>query len=291
MGILNRSVKIVLFIITEFAEFCVANSRENSTSNSITRAVWDGGLVETNRRKDAVTASNYLVSIIAHITRHEFEAIVKLKDYYNGLLNRFLFCYVDRSKIEPNPTDIEKVDISVSSAKLAEVFVFLDGYTEASPLVFELTAEANELWNKFYHEHAYGDENPIIDSMGARLPPHAKRIAMIFAVLDKSKVITEKHLQASIDVCEYHASTIRYLFAKDINTLKGFHPKEKKLISFLVSQDEQYASRTEIIKHVFQNNGNAEAWNKLRDQLISDNVISVYERDGKEFWMLTQKHE
>jgi hypothetical protein len=74
---------------------------------------------------------------------------------------------------------------------------------------------AEALWIKRYHK--LSAESPgFVGAITARAEAQALRLAMIYALLDQSRVIKTQHLHAALAVWRYCRDSVRYIFGKSL---------------------------------------------------------------------------
>ena len=80
------------------------HGRENTLS-PVLRTAWDSTPLRTLTRANAMCATDPHISIIGQITPEELRVTTTDVDYASGLLNRFLFVYVERTQLLPHGGD------------------------------------------------------------------------------------------------------------------------------------------------------------------------------------------
>ncbi len=216
------------FFIEE-SEFAVALKNAGRDGNNLSatlRKAWDSKplRVTTKSNKDMVSAPH--VSIVASITVSELQILLTSNDRFNGFANRFLFVAARKSKNLPHggrPIEdrllkelADRVLTAIEAAKsMGEI-----GWDQA----------AYDAWIPLYNELSKVDGGPLMDVLTARAHPQVRRLAMIYALLDQSRVVTLAHLTAANEVWTYCEDSVRFIFGtaagdkigvKILNLLKG----------------------------------------------------------------------
>ena len=113
----------------------------SATLSALVREAWDGGELSILTRKSPLTVYGANVAVLGHVTSEELRRRLDATEIANGLGNRFLFVWVERSKRLPSggtiPMDgLEALGVEVRHAILRARCI---GMLERSP-------EAEALW-------------------------------------------------------------------------------------------------------------------------------------------------
>lgn len=198
--------KRLLVFEGEFASVQKVLAREGNTLSAVLRSLWDGGSACIKTKNNPCRTSGAHISLIAHVTRDEFLRRLDPSELAGGLMNRFLFVAVRRSKILPDGGHPLRVEIEA----LAEEFGAAAAFgREDRELRFD--DEAHELWLRVYgvlsteHDGRYG-------AATARAEAQTRRISMLYAVLDRSPLIRVQHLVAALALWDYCDRSARHVF-------------------------------------------------------------------------------
>lgn len=202
------SDKRLLLVESEYAGVLKVMTRRGNTLSPTIRRAWDQGNLESLTKNSPARASGAHISIVGHITSHELRRHLTETEAASGFANRHLFCCVRRSKCLP--------DGGQWSESLAEPFV-----EELSNMVafcgalgdFELKRdeEARTCWHEVYPELSEGRLG-MAGAIAARAEAQAMRIAVLYALLDGSVVITKDHLLAGLALWQYCEDSVNYVF-------------------------------------------------------------------------------
>jgi hypothetical protein len=186
---------------SEFASVLSVFARKENTLSAILRNAWDSKTLRTLAKNVGEVASEPHVSIVAHITFDELKSKLAKDDLSNGVANRFLWICAQRSKQLPLGGTLRAADcqdlITQLSARLKLAKTRgLVGFTSA----------AENLWCSIYA--GLNQERPgTLGNVTSRAPAHARRLALIYALLDGADVVDTPHLQAALAFWQYcHAS-------------------------------------------------------------------------------------
>lgn len=235
--------KRLLIIESELARALQVMKREGNTLSAVLREAWDGpAILRSLTKNDNTRASLPHISIIGHITREELRRDLEENSYTNGLVNRFLWVCVRRSKCLPEGSD-EYTSIIDS---LAESLKFVMEWAAAEPHLITFSNEARVEWHRVYP--ILSSEKPgLLGFVTARAEAQVRRLAVLYAVLDCSETIELSHLQAALALFSYCEQSAAYIFGSEIQV---DDPDEVKIIEYLREHGE--CTQTEINNNVFK---------------------------------------
>jgi Bifunctional DNA primase/polymerase, N-terminal/Protein of unknown function (DUF3987) len=242
--------------------FQLAGKRE-SRADIVLRDGWDGkplrNLVK-GKSKDGL--SNSAVCMEPHLTisgdTTKAELIRKMPDGSadNGFGNRFLFCYVYRTKL--CPLGGPPIDWSSEFTRLHEAISWAREIRYVP-----LTKSAEKVWGRMYTEL----DNPgnklqgLAGAMTARSAAHIRRLALIFSLLDEMDVVETRHLHAAKKLWDYCLESARFIFEGST--------REQLLIKRFLEQNGP-ATVPQIRRAVFHDNRKAEWVRAQVNGLIRD---------------------
>jgi len=207
------SDKRLLVIESEFASPLTLMDREKSILSMVLRNAWDDKVLRTMTRNNPLKSTGSHISILGHITQRELRKHLTEEKLGAGIANRFMFALVHRSKVLPHGGKPNPVT-PATMRKLKDAVSFGSTRREI-PLGFEEDLEhglsACELWEEIYEGLSEGAEG-LFGSVTSRAEVHVRRIATLYAVLDRSPVVTVDHLLAGLAVWQYAEDSARYLF-------------------------------------------------------------------------------
>lgn len=203
----------------EFAQVLTVMTREGNTASENIRKAWDGESLEIMTRGNPIVATNPHISILGDITQEELNMKLSAKEGFNGFVNRFLWVFVERCAVRPIggrelnwSVEIEQLEKAVNAA-LSRKRIFLD-------------RNARELWKRFYYRVAEDGTSGLEGAAIGRAEPQVLRIAMLYALLDRSEKIQYEHLKAAIALWQYCEDSARMLFG-------GLSKEQKKIADAL----------------------------------------------------------
>lgn len=195
--------KRLMIIEAEFAKVLTVIRREGNTLSSIIREAWERGDIRTMTRTP-VEAKDAHISLIAHITIDELKRLLNSQEMASGFANRMMFVAVSRSK--ELPFGGKRIDFGPLAKELVGAKQFAKGVQE-----MPRSAAANAIWAENYSDLTR-ERTGLIGDITGRGAPHVLRLAMIYALLDKSRAIKPAHLDAAFEVWRYCKESAEFIF-------------------------------------------------------------------------------
>ena len=197
----------VLVMEPEFARLLRVSAR-SATLSALLRDAWDGADLAILTRKQPLRATNASVAILGHVTGEELRRRLDQTEIANGLANRFLFVWVDRSKRLPNGGRVPLDEIEALGVRVR------DSIERARQLGSLSRSEDAELrWSEIYNG-LDDDVEGVVGSLTARAEAQMLRLSVVYALLDGSSVIDVAHLDAAEAVWQHCEATINRVFAR-----------------------------------------------------------------------------
>lgn len=215
--------KRLLIVEGEFAAPLRAMQRQGNTLSTALRGAWDGTTIAPMTKSNRVVASNPHVGIVGHITKQELGELLSRVDIFNGFANRFLWWCARRSKSLPLARGMAAAQVESFAAMYAERLSAARQLEEV-----EFSGEARKLYVALYDDitEERAGMHAIITS---RAEAQVIRLALTYAILDASAVITTAHLTAAIAAWDYCDASAAYLFGTvDPN------PLERRIVEALM---------------------------------------------------------
>jgi uncharacterized protein DUF3987 len=196
-----------LFLIEEeYAQALTVMTREGNILSPILRQAWDGNPLEPIVKTKPIKCKEPHVSIIGHITPEELQRQLNQCEIANGFANRFLWFYVKRSKIIPDPTGVPDALLKPLIARLQSAFQFAQSVKQMSR-----DPNAAALWKSEYPKLT-GERSGLFATLTERAAPQVIRLSMIYALMDRSSDILEDHLKAALAVSDYSEQSVKMIF-------------------------------------------------------------------------------
>ena len=124
----------------------------------------------------------------------------------NGFANRFLWVCVQRSKFLPEGGDADETALAEVGRELDDVLAWARTSGE-----FSRDDKARAMWRGAYTRLS-GDRYGLAGSLLGRAEAHVLRLSLLYAVLDRSHIITGEHLLAAIALWKYCEQSVEHIF-------------------------------------------------------------------------------
>jgi hypothetical protein len=190
----------------EFSSVLKVINRDGNTASPVVRNAYDTGDLNTLVKNSPNKATGAHISIIGHITKQELLKHLTETEAANGFGNRFLWVYVQRSKVLPEGGNLSDQDLEKFQVRLKEAADFA---RPEKRITFD--DGARQLWHVVYRDLSAGKPG-LLGALIARAEAHVVRIASIYALLDRSSIIRVEHLKAALAVWNYCEQSARHIF-------------------------------------------------------------------------------
>jgi hypothetical protein len=200
--------KRLLVVEPEFASALRVMDREGNTLSAQLRQAWDNGHVGTLTKHRAASAHGVHACLEGHITKEELLRYFSRTEQANGFGNRILWTCVHRQQLLPDGGKLHEIDWMGIQTRLHEAIAFAKDVGEV-----ERNPEARELWHSVYRD-LRAERTGMFGAVTGRAAPQVMRLALVYALLDSSNVITADHLFAALAVWTYCEQSARFLFGE-----------------------------------------------------------------------------
>lgn len=211
VGYLKANEKVgeprALVMESEFGRLLTVMGREGSTLSPMVRDAWDGVPMGRILAREQSIVHSHHVGIVAHVTPVELRAKLSGTDAANGFGNRFIWLAVRRTRLVPFPTSpVEHVDPALFAAVGAAI-------AEAqTPGEVPWSPDARDAWEDLYLELTLHRPWGLLAAMTDRTEAQIVRLALVYALLDRSPVIDVPHLRAARALWDYAVRSVTSLF-------------------------------------------------------------------------------
>ena len=265
--------KLLLLEETEFGNVLNVIKREGNDLSGILRKGWDGdplgnlSMKNRDEQKSFMRASEYHLSINGHITRFELRAKLFENETANGLFNRILWVYSERSRLLPSGGNFKTQDIK---DEIIELIRGVEFASQRRSIRRDEKAEAR--WRDFYFDFAeqVKDDN-YFNKIVSRGDAQTMRLSLLFAALDCSPVIRVDHINAAIAVWNYCFESARWAFC---NT--RFTPKAQRIYDFLDLRPSGQATLSILSTELFKGHTPAAGIREAIDELQNSQVVRIF---------------
>jgi len=245
------------------------------------KVMWGKGTDSSSSRNRPVRVTDGHVSVIGHITMKELVKKLSDIDMASGFGNRFLWLYSERKQLLPRGAPLRLKNFEIEMAWLRECLQWSSEADWSVPI--SMTSEAWDLWeSEGLYAHLGRPRPGVLDELTARAEPQVRRIAIIFALLEKETVVSRQHLEAAHafwDYCERTAAAIWGCAPE--------HETDTKILAALRLMPDGM-SKTELTRKVFSGHISGDDLSKslaglLRACLIKQKKIKKHGRSAVVF--------
>ena len=199
----------LMYHMQEMAGTLATMQREGATLGAVLRQGWDGGALDTSSRQHgAKVASQSHIAVVAHITPADL-AKMDPTTIANGFGSRFLICMARRVRHiglgdGPPPEVVEewgeRLRPLLGAARRGRELRFDPGF--------------KRMWDRYDEDvgDATASRPHPLDTLLARLPVQALRLAVIRASSESRDVLTEDDARTAIAITEYAKRSAEILF-------------------------------------------------------------------------------
>jgi hypothetical protein len=200
----------------EFGSPLTVLAREGNTLSAVIRNAWDDVVLKTLSKNSKETSTESHISIVSGTSEEELMRHLTSAKLGGGLANRFLFLKVRRSKALARGG---KTDIFCGQDKLMRDLIAAINFGRESRAI-ELSEDpedeyegrsAMDLWEEVYAELSEGARG-LFGAVTSRGEAYVRRLATIYAILDRSTSVRMVHLLAALSVWEYNRQSCYLLF-------------------------------------------------------------------------------
>ncbi|MDR3792996.1 MAG: bifunctional DNA primase/polymerase [Terracidiphilus sp.] len=250
--------KRLLCVESELGRALQSAARDGNTLSPVIRLAWDGDALRVLTKNARETCAAPHISIIGHITNTELQRLLTESDAANGFANRFLWVCSTRSKCLPFGGNVDNAALE-SFCECVRNAVEFARKVEA----IAWAPDAAERWEAEYPKLSEGKPG-LFGQVTARAEAQTIRLALLYAVLDKSAEIRLEHLNAALELWRYCEDSAAFIFGASLG-----NPLADAMIELLRAHPDGM-TRTEISNHFGRNKSKA----------ALDTAIAAAQRNG-----------
>ncbi|HAA81537.1 MAG TPA: hypothetical protein DCE09_08300 [Thermoanaerobacter sp.] len=271
--------KRLLVTESEFATILKRMQREGNILSPIIRQAWDGYKIQSLSKNNPAIVTEPHVSIIGHITVEELRNHLRNVELFNGFANRFIWQCVRRSKLLPEGPVVPDAVYNEIIQKLVDVFKWVK---ENKGEIYR-DDEATEFWKVVYPMLTEGKDGTI-GAITSRAEAQVLRLSLLYAILDKSKVIKRRHIESAIAIWQRSEQSVEFVFGdKTGDTIQD---------SIMEALKQKPMTQTEIYRNVFNSNVQAtkikEALQKLSAKGKVTCIVEQTKTKPKKIWVTVE---
>jgi putative DNA primase/helicase len=272
----------------EFGGVLERMKREGNALSSSLRELYDGGSIRPRVKSSRLFATHPHFSMHACITPFELREKLDGNSINNGLANRFLIVWAERTCLVPIPPETDGALVRDLAGRLEKAITFAKNRYPGGDINphrmserITLTPEAEELYRQEYADLKGRD------SMGAtvtvlleRRPAITLRLAALFALTDRQIRISRDHLVAALAWSRYHRDSVRFIFGGDSRARQKaiMSSRDRERALNYLRETGGWVSRTELANVAFSKRIRADDLTEVLQGLLADGLL---ERDEK----------
>lgn len=262
--------KRLWIVESEFNNIFTQGQRNGNSLIDTLRILWDGIEIAPLTKTKKIGVKNPHINIMGHITPYELINNLTSNNSANGLASRFLIFYANRGKSVQIPKSDDET-INKSKNKLVEIINYVEAsdFTKYDQIEVTMNEEAISLYKTYYDEIDEQEYSDKLDPMLGRRLATLLRLAMLFALTDKTNIINTDHIHAAKCWIDYWTSSIGYLF--ETGKQQEEHEKIIELSNRIKDylKDNEKATRTQISTDLFKNKLSKDFLDKALNFLLS----------------------
>jgi hypothetical protein len=259
----------LLAVAEEFASILHTIKRAKGHLSPLLRCSWDNGHLRMLDASGPLHATNTHISLIAHITERELTQNLDPTDAHSGFANRCLWTSVHRSQCLPSGGALRDHELIPITQQLRQA---LD-WAATTATVLSRDQAAESLWEECYPELSQARPG-LFGAATSRAEAQVLRLSAVYAVLDRSSVITAPHLEAALAVWEYCSATASELFGTSTGDVTADR------IKLAIEESKEGLSR-EQIRCLFHGHVSSDRIEAALEQLMSLGVLTHYLQPGR----------
>jgi Bifunctional DNA primase/polymerase, N-terminal/Protein of unknown function (DUF3987) len=203
-------------------------------ADELLRNMWDGkelqnlvsGMTDQGENK-SLRCTKPHGSIIGYTTSALMKNTMPVGADTSGAGNRFLYAYLKRLKLVPlGGPEINWVNetLDYKGEKISFIIYFYEMVREAQKdRLIPIAPSARKFWENTYLKMERNAWAGFVGRMTSRGAAHVRRLATIFALVDREDSVQIKHLEAALGIWEYSRQSARYIFM-------GYTTEQEKIL-------------------------------------------------------------
>lgn len=236
-------------IESEFVNILHQGKRDGNTLSAALRDCWDGVSLKPATKTNRLWATDPHVCLSVAITPSELLSSIASKDLSNGFANRFLPFWAERTQMLPFPRATSKEEVGHLANRVVEIIKFCKAgpMAEADSIRVELSKAAQDRWSALYlgelNDRSHGER---INALIERRAPMLLRMAMLFALCDRSTIVETAHIDAALAWIRYSVESVKFVFGSAAEEAMVVETNDTagKIVEFL--KTTKRATRTQI---------------------------------------------
>ena len=264
--------KRLLVIDSEFANVLHQGKRDGNTLSAALRDCWDGVSMKPATKSNRLWATDPHIAMIGAVTPSELLGLMASRELTNGFANRFMMFWAERTKMLAFPRATSQEDVNALAERVLEVLQFCQAerWADKDHIRVELSLDARMRYEVLY----YGELNDSsagerITALIERRAPMLLRLAMLFALCDRTTTVEAHHIDAALAWVRYSVESIKFIFASAADEVKVAEVKDtaQKIVEFLTAHNR--VTRKQITVDCFGGHVTKTRIDAALDELLS----------------------
>ncbi len=242
--------KRLLVFESEFANVLRVMRREGNLLSAALRDAWDGVAIGALTKREQMHATAPHVVLWASITPAELHAQLTEVDAHNGFLNRFVVIHAESDRDVPWPTPVPQATVRQFAERIVDIIRWAANGYPADQNTLEMTLDTGA---QAAHERAYAklkrlSPDPKLKALLSRARSQVLRLAMLFALMDKTATISEAHYKAALAWIAYMTESVRYVFRRGAAEREASDASGRadRILAALAERNDGRMTRTEV---------------------------------------------
>ena len=261
--------KRLLLHESEFARVLRVATRPASTLTAVYRQAWDGDTLRVVVKGDmgGYTATGAHVGVLGNVTLEELSDTLTRGDAENGFANRILWLAVRRSKVQAILPPLG--GMGTIQSDLRSALRTARGRGEVP-----LTRAAEALWVEEYPRLS-ASRGGLVGKLTDRSEAQARRLGLVYALLDGAPKVDAAHLRAAIAVVDYAAQSAQVI----ARSRASEDPIEERVLEAIRLAGGSM-SRSAISRDLLARHKTASEVDAIRDSMVTKRLIVVEQSQG-----------
>lgn len=276
--------KRLMVVESEFANILHQTKRDGNTLSAALRDAWDGADIKPLTKSAKIGATDPHIALLGHVTPSELTGLMKSRELSNGFANRFLMFWAERDRLVPFPVHTPEQKITDLAYKFAGIVKFAKGsYPETcNSRQAQLTDAAKAAYDGIYYDLCKSIDGGLIDGILERRAPILLRLALLFAITDKTLDIDVGHIGAAKAWIDYATESVRFIFESGEREAKASETSDtaRKILEFIRASGE--VTKTKISTDLFKYHKTAAEINSALQFLLAESppLIEIETKKG-----------
>jgi hypothetical protein len=210
---LDGNSRVVVMVSDEFRTLLGKGKQEGSILVPCLTELFSCRDYRLQTRQKTVVAVEPFMSIVANTTISWLEQSLAENDILGGFAGRFLYVIGEPKGPLPYPPKPDKARFDSLVKSLNECRAFADEVAKSGGELVP-SNEAKATFAEYYRQHRrHCEDENLQTTLLRRLPDYCWKLALLYASLDKSRVIDVDHITPAIEAVQFFEGCTQRIFA------------------------------------------------------------------------------